>query len=442
MSENRYYPVVIVPGIGQSKVVETDDEGNVLRTVWPLQIDSEKLIETLKGPFIKMVLLRKDSGFSDAAAQAALEAMEGMAVNPDGSMRHTLRAVTYPYPLSECSADEKRYINKMAPVEKLSATVGEENIFFFAFNSFGMPYQIAEELHAFVDMVKTRTGSDKVNFLPLSLGGAVFTAYMDRYGTDEIHRVVYMVPALQGTRTISDLFGKRLHPEHIGSLLELLVGGGVTKRMGAVMGLLPEGVLPKTAEKVVDTLLDAMFTGSGNMWACLPPETYDALADTYLSDEAHASLREQTDRYHAAQAALPQTLKTLQANGVGVYICACYGLKLPEALLSAGECSSDGVIHIASASLGATAAVPGQTLTDAQINDRAYLSPDGALDASTGALPDNTWYFANQYHDSIAYNDTALAVAFRALSDESFTDVRSDPALGQFHTQQDNRENG
>lgn len=442
MSEQTYYPVVIVPGIGQSKVVEVNEAGEALRTVWPLSFDTGALIDKMKGPFMKMMLFRRDGGFSDAAAEAVADAADGIASNPDGSMKHTLRAVTYPYPLSECTADEKRYIYKMAPVQSLGETLGEDRIFFFAYNSFGMPYEIAADLRAFVDMVRERTGSDKVSFLPLSLGGAMLTAYLDAYGAADIYRIVYMVPALQGTRTISDVFRKDLRPGHFASVLEQLVGGGTAQKLGAVFSMLPEGVGEKTADKVTDALLKTILTGSGAMWACLPPEYYTDLAETYLADGAHAALRAQTDRFHKAQTALRDTLQALSAQGVGIYICACYGLKLAEALGSAGACSSDGVIHIESASLGATAAVPGETLPEDKIRSRAYLSPDGALDASTGAFPDSTWYFAGQYHDSIAYNDTALEVARRALSDESFTDIRSDPALGQFQPKQDNRDRG
>ena len=305
-----------------------------------------------------------------------------------------------------------------------------------------MPYEIAADLREYMESVKQRTGSEKINFLPLSLGGAMLTAYLDAYGAADIHRIVYIVPALQGTRTISDLFRKDLVPGHFGSMLEFLAGKSTAETMNKVFPLLPEGVAEKTADKAMDALLRTVLTCSGAMWACLPPEYYEALAAQYLADPAHAALRAQTDRYFAAQKALPDTLKGLAAQGIGIYICACYGLKLAEALGSANSCSSDGMIHIESASLGATAAVPGQTLSEAQIKDRAYLSPDGALDASTGAFPNSTWYFAGQFHDSIAYNDTALTVALKALSDERFTDIGSDPALGQFHTRQDNRENG
>ena len=61
------------------------------------------------------------------------------------------------------------------------------------------------------------------------------------------------------------------------------------------------------------------------------------------------------------------------------------------------------------------------------------------MDASTGYLKDATWYFKDQFHDATAYNDTALEIAARVMSDDDFKDIFSDAALPQFGVAQDNR---
>ena len=200
---------------------------------------------------MKMVLFRKDAGFSDAAAETAREVIGGLATRPNGDMVRNLQAVTYMYPLSECTDDEKRYIYKMAPVQKLGTLIGEENIYFFAFNSFAKPYAVAKELRAFVDMVKQRTGSDKVNFLPLSLGGAMFTAYLDEYGSDDVHRIVYFVPALQGTVTVADVFQKNVDPSKADELLGSLLGGNNATTVKSVMSMMPSGVIPARLKSAI-----------------------------------------------------------------------------------------------------------------------------------------------------------------------------------------------
>ena len=61
------------------------------------------------------------------------------------------------------------------------------------------------------------------------------------------------------------------------------------------------------------------------------------------------------------------------------------------------------------------------------------------MDASTGYLKDATWYFKDQFHDATAYNDTALEIAKRVLSDDGFKDIFSDASLPQFGEASDNR---
>jgi len=439
MPENKFYPVIIVPGIGQSKVDQVDSSGNAVKRAWPLSFDTDKLMNKMKGPFMKMMLFRRDAGFTDAAVDLVKEAVSGVATNSDGSMRNTLRAVTYDYPLSECSDDEKRYINKMVPVTKLADTIGEENIFFMAYNSFEKPYTVAKHLSDFISSVKDKTGSEKVNILALSLGGAMLTAYIDEYGANNIHRIVYMIPALQGTKTISDIFNKNIRTDNVTELLNSVTNEKTAQSFSGILSMMPEGVFDKLADKALSALISEVLTGSAAMWACLPPEDYTAIADKYLGDKAHRALREETDRYHRAQDNLKSTLLSLQKDGIGIYICASFGLELIKALGSAEEFSSDGIINISSASLGAKAARPGQELSDAEINGSDHLSPGKNLDASFGAFPDSTWYFEDQFHDSIAYNDTALEIVRRALSDETFTDIYSDENLRQFNKKQDNR---
>lgn len=436
MSENKYFPVVIVPGIGQSKVEQLDENGKVVKRAWPLSFKTDSLMDKMKGPFMKMMLFRRDMGFTDAVAELVKDTVSGIATAPDGSMKQKLRTVTYNYPLSECSEDEKRYIIKMAPVKKLAEKIGEENIFFMAYNSFEKPYSVAKQLSDFIAYVKNKTGSDKVNILALSLGGAMLTAYLDEYGAGDIHRIVYMVPALQGSKTVTDIYNKNIKTDNPAELIKSMANEKTAQSVGGIISMMPEGVLDKLADKALSALIEDVLTGSGAIWALLPPEDYTELADKYIKNK---EFRKETDRYHSAQKNLKNTLLALQKEGVGIYICACFGMPLMKALGSADEYSSDGIINISSASLGSKAAKPGEELKESEINDKNYLSPNKNVDASFGAFPENTWYFEGQFHDSIAYNDTALGIAFMALSDENFKDIHSNENISQFNKKQDNR---
>ena len=438
MSDNRYTPCIVLPGIGQSKVELLNKKGEKIKMAWPLDVDTEALLGKLKAPMLKMMLFRKDAGFSDKVASLVAEAIDPVAINPDGTMKNNVRVVTYPR-LSDCTADEKRYIYKMVPMQKLTEVIGEENLYFFAFNSFGEPYKTARALDAFIQNVKAETGSDRVNLIPVSLGGALSTAYFDAYGAkNDVKRVLYFVAALEGTHLIADVMEKRLSADDPLSLLELFASKDAVEQLKGLTAMMPAGVMEAAMEKALDTLLTNTVCNCGMLWATVPPDRYEGLAIRYLSDTAHAPLRAMTDKYWHAQKNLRAMIAERQANGTEFFAVTGYNLRLLPVAAS-DKVSSDGIIHTASCSLGATVKPLGEFYTEAEAADNPYISPDRTVDASTGYLKDATWYFKDQFHDATAYNDTALEVAKRVLSDDSFTDIFSDASLPQFGVASDNR---
>ena len=97
--------------------------------------------------------------------------------------------------------------------------------------------------------------------------------------------------------------------------------------------------------------------------------------------------------------------------------------------------NGDGIVHVTSASMGATFAEPGKDLgvnyvpvgSNCNNPTHNHISPDGNADASTGLLPCTTWYFKNQDHEKPPYNDVALTMAFDIMTDENIYDVYSRP---------------
>jgi len=446
MSCNKHTPCVILPGIGQSKVELVNAGGEKIKMAWPLDVEGEDILEALKMPLAKMMLFRRDAGFSDKVKDIICGIADPIATLPDGSMKNTLRVVSYPRSLAECSADEKRYIYKMVPLQMLSERIGEENLFFFAYNSFGDTYEIAEELSAYIDMVKEKTGSDKVNLVPVSLGGALSTAYFQLFRhKKDIKRVMYFVAALGGSHLIADVMEKNIIPENGVSMIEMLMNREAAEKAGGFLKMLPDGVFEATVSKVLDGINETVLGNSMSMWGIIPPERYPALANRYLSDEKHKALREKADRFYEFRLHFPETVRELEAEGVEFFAICGYGLQL-LALAGSDKMSSDGIIHISSTSMGAKSAPLGETLGESDREGRhcneeahCHISPDKTIDASYGLWPEATWYFASQRHDDTAYNDKALGIAARVLSDDSFKNIYSDPEFPQFGVAHDNR---
>lgn len=446
MSEIKYTPCVILPGIGQSKVELLNKKGEKVSMAWPLDIEGEEVLGKLKSPLMKMMLFRRDAGFSDKVASVLEEIADPIASLPDGKMKNPLRVVDYPQSLKECTDDEKRYIYKMVPLQMLSEKIGEENLFFFSYNSFGDTYETAELLSEFIDMVKEKTGSDKVNLVPVSLGGALSLAYFQLFAhKNDVKRVMFFVAALEGSELIADVMGKQVKTENGLAMVEMLADAKTAESLGGLLKMMPAGVFETTIDKALDAIINTVLANSHSMWGIIPPHRYKELSEKYLSDKAHAVLKERADRFYEYRSNFKEHVKELEEKGIEFFAVCGYGLPL-LALVKSDKLSSDGIIQLSSTTLGALSAPLGEKLEvfpeeGRMCKDEAHshISPDGSVDASYGQWPERTWYFASQRHDDTAYNDTALSVAARVLSDDGFTDIYSDPGLPQFGVAQDNR---
>ncbi|MCQ2461873.1 MAG: hypothetical protein MJ177_00535 [Clostridia bacterium] len=131
-------PCIIIPGFGQSKA-DLYENGSRVRQVWPLKADIKAVTARIKAPYLKTVLTRRDSGFTKAVGELFAEVLEPLATDENGNMKHDLRAVTHPYPLSECPQKVRNYVHKLVPLAPLAREIGEEIIYFFAYNAFDDP---------------------------------------------------------------------------------------------------------------------------------------------------------------------------------------------------------------------------------------------------------------------------------------------------------------
>lgn len=436
---NKIIPTIIVPGIGQSKVDLIDDDGNRIGSSWPLHFDSEKLVKELKGPLMKMVLLRRDAGFTDKLAELLSEAVQPFACDNEGKKVMKCRVVSYPQSVKECTPEDRNYIYRMVPLESLGAEVGEENLYFFAFDAFVAPYENAALLDEFIQMVKEKTGSDKVNLVPVSLGGAVSVAYFDAYGhKGDVHRVLNFVAALDGSRIAGDIFTGRVNLDDIGSFLEFLIGpkGG---KITDMLKILPKDIPRKVADKLLLELMPGLLSKSLMMLSLIPLAQYEEAREKLLSGPEAEYRRQMADKYYNARKNYRNKIKELEENGVKFFSICGYGLPL-FSFIESKDFSSDTVINVSSTSIGATSTPVGETFPEDYVpanpdvpNAASYISPDRTIDATTCLLPDRTWFFRNQIHDDIAYNDVALEIAKRVLSDDSFDSVHADPAYPQFN---------
>lgn len=439
-----FYPTIVVPGIGDCKAFEVDEKGNRLRAAWPPDIDKaamEKLKKSLILPALRMIVLRHDLGFTKKTGEALAEALDTLASNPNGQYKHNIQVETFDDSLAECSEKDKSFIYRMLPLKPLAEEIGEDHMFYFAFAPIGNTFDTVERLRAFIKMVKEKTGHDKVNLAAVSLGATITTAYLDAYAADgDVNRVVGVVPAFDGSMSISDIMKGNIVTDDYETLFIELMGKKNAAKVMKVVKLLPKKVLHKFIETVVDSVVNTVIANSSTMWGLVPAHEYEQLSRKLISDPAHAKLKEETDRWFRARADFPALVAKAQKNGIDVFALCGYNVRLIKVVNSA-TVSSDMVVHSASESLRAHFAPLGETFgadykqqnTNCNNTAHNHINAQNDVDASVGAVPDRTWYWRNMEHEEAAVNKQLLNLMRILLKNNQLKDVYQDPAYPQFN---------
>ena len=392
-------PIIILPGIGQSIVNVVDANGNKVQSAFPPSIDAKAVIGDLKGDLLKMMLFRKDKGFSDKIAKIAGEAVAPLSTGPDGKPVMNTRAYAYNRPVSECTPDEKRHIYRMIPMEDLGEEAGEDNLFFFAYNPFGNLFDTADELNAYIAMVRERTGAEKVNLIAVSLSGVLLRAYMLRYGASELDKVVNVVSALDGTAVVADAYEKKLRTDDPIAMLKGM--GGKFAKLAELANMVPAEVMRNCIDKGYAVGAESLLLNCTIMWGAIPRGRFAPIFDTYLKGKGKPELEAEVREFNEYNQDFAARAKEAEEQyGVKFYQLCGFDRELVPVVDSV-KLSSDGMINLSSASFGTT-------------------DPEaGSGSCESGCVfPDRTWFFKNQQHDDIAWNDAALSLVKSILTGE------------------------
>lgn len=456
-ANSEYCPSVIIPGIFQSDVNIYGEDGKILKNsdgveyANPFFLDSttDMVVAAIRDALIPISALLvtqedKDNFAANAIAQTGGRLVFGKVLGRDenGDPLYDVRATKYGSTAS-CNEADKRYIFNQIPLQQYAQIAGEENLYFFSYFSFDNIKALARELYEYIQRVKAETGADKVNIVPISQGGTLSNALLEMYPEviNDLNRIVYIVPALDGANLVGDLFLNGLIDDDNSLYLELfpkLMGedqAWLAYLINMIIRIMPNADLNNILDIVVDSLINDYLKYTTCLWALVPSGYYEACADKFLSGEEDAELRAQTDWYYQAQLnSHANILKAVEA-GVEVFDIVDYNSEIYALVDSWDDTNGDGIIHLESTSMGATSlGVEKQLPADyVSVNSRCansahnHMDPRRIVDASTGLLPESTFYFYNQNHERTAANDVIIKLATQLLVDESFVSVHSYP---------------
>lgn len=469
-------PCVIVPGIGQSRAWLVDDNGHYIFNAngekincFPGNFDVQKILSDVAGPLAMSVSTQTDAGLSDALCASIENAFYMNKTDNNAVPCGNVKVETYPHSLAQCTEDELEYIFGCIPMERLGQTVGYDKMYYYAYNSFGNALDMIEDLYDFIQLVKQQTGKSKVNIIPISMGGALFGGLMELHPevADDLHRIVFVVPALNGSLIVSDIYQRQLtflDADYLYSdFLDGILGETNASAIEIAIRVLPKDVLMASLNKTVDMLLEKVLVNCTGLWMLVPNDQYDKCVQAVLSDSSKAEIKRQTDIYHKAQTNSNKNILEFMKKGVEVFDVLGYDVPLYNVGNSWNTQNADGVIHTYSTSIGATMANVGHKLPSGYTQQNPYctsanptdliqrfasptgnvvqcsdpshnhISPDRVVDASTGLLPDYTFYFDNQAHATANQNDIIMKLCCELVETDRIKNVYSDPNYPQFN---------
>lgn len=429
LERDEVYPTILIHGIGQAKTYMVDEDGNDVVdpsgekvTGWPIYFYVPTLVIKLIVPLVASLVTQKDCGLSKTAYNAVYDALDNIAYNEDGTPKNTFRVEGFDNrSVAECTEEEKETIYDHVPINDYAEKAGEENLYYFAYNSFGDMYQIVDALETLIEKAKKDTGKDKVNLLPISLGGAVSVAYVGEHPQGEdINKIVLVVPAADGSEIVGKIMLGQLDYSDAGlyrNMFTKLVGTDnyTGWLINIAIRVLPKQVVIGLLDAIASGLADSALARITTMWGLVPSSMYDELSEKYLTKGT--KFADDVERFHNAQVNYVSNLKNYEANGAKIYDICGYGLELYSLIDS--DSNSDKIIHSASTSLGATFSKVNETLPadykQQKYTNVDFISPDGQVDASTCAFPFTTWFFGNQDHEKLARNDVVISLASELL---------------------------
>ena len=478
-----YSPVIIVPGIMQSQTYVQDAEGNDLMTSdgFPLvegmdmsfMFDTVKVKQEIKDAvpsILKSIAMRDRDGLFDILIDIFDKSFRDHYFNPDGTRVNGVSVDEYWYSLEECKTTPDRsygyakgygtddygntlpttkyqnqydFIERQVNISAFCERAGYDHAYYYSYASFGNILETAEGLNEYIEMVKTQTGHDRVSIVFISLGGTIANTWLADYiNPDEIDRIVLAAAATDGSYLLSDLMddrstlgdGQVIYNDLIPNIVNLAAEEYMALAYlgNTIARAIPQEVfsdfLEEALARAIDEVLAKLMRNCQSMWALVPSAEYPAMAQKYISDEAHAKLKEQTDRYYNIQLGAKERIRSLNEQGVDIFCVTGYNLELPAAV-EHFRLSSDEIIQAASTSVGATFAEKGKPFDKnyTPAIDESYIDPERLVDAGTCALPDKTFFVKNQSHLKLqsAVNDV-IGLCVALLTDKSIKDARNE----------------
>lgn len=447
-------PVVLLQGYSGPDLAYADENGDPIfvdgkvQLAWPLNFDN--LASDIAALLADVTL--NDAEITTEIAKKIKEYLAPIGMNADGTSKNNL--VPYPSGAAATRASTliengmEEYIPESVVAGMAMEEVGAENVFGFTYDWRKSQVDYAKALDEYIQDVKEITGSDKVDLYGLSHGGQYGTTYLCMYGwKGDVRRAMFGNPATLGNTLCGSIFTGEYLDVPLDEIVEFIEHGfEYEKDWEWILKIITAEDLIAGANAVInDPDLWKGIVSIPSLWDFVPADYFESAIDyTGLNLSDNQKLYIDTVAYHEVIADndnVANTLKRLQNNGMQIGYVVGNGYTSPN-----GKYNSDILIdtHLSSGSYCAWANETFESdYTQANTNcnnpNHYHISPEFDIDASTGFLPDSTWYVRNQGHGMIMHDEYTKALVHDFLWG-NVKNVYSSKAYPQFNFSQNDGE--
>ncbi len=408
------YPVIVVRGMDFTGLYidyGTEKQHNCMG-----DIDIGGILKAV-GSALLTKLFKNDR---KAATHILIEELEkifgGYACNEDGSSKYNVGTEKLPGAIGNYPEFFDRVDYEFGITRTAAEKFGGDMVYYFNYDWRLDPMQTADEINETVETAMRDHNCDKVNLVNCSMGGLMSVAYMTKYGTDKINRLICLSSTWCGTYVTSDLLkGDVVIDENrlcnfllnlsdnfaLQALIKTLKFTGITK----LVTKLAMKFVTNNKDQVFDEFLGPIFGNMLPIWALVLPEDYDACIK-YMYERP--GTKEARADFIAKTAELQEMMKNRDAmiaqaveNGMEIAVAATYDSPVAP-VYERSYVNGDAALETPLMSGKATVAPFGETLENADTSSR-YVSPDKVCDTSTALYPDSTWLTRGAPHVSGSY---------------------------------------
>lgn len=458
LAAEKVTPVIIVSGMNAFPLTMTQTG----EQVWPIQTDS--IISVVKDnivPLTEFLVTRDWQNLGDEVIGDVYKALfEKVACNEKGESVYEIETRFFPESLDNYPAEFENApetVSEIGIAKSVMKEIGSDNVYYFNYDWRLSPMKHADDLNSFVEKVKTDKGVSEVTLIPCSMGGTVANAYLYKYGSDSVKKVIYTVSAIQGLSSVGEMFNRNIDVDvdtimnYIFSIQKDNLGMQILMALiNTLVDITPcitdfaDAFIDESLIELNDRIYDELMIDSmgkfPGWWALVPDEYYDSGKDIFFDGKIPASFETLIDSYHYnVQRNAKEIMQSATENGTEIYVLASYGF-VGAPYTDQAMTQTDGLIETHYQSGRALTMPIGETFgkgyeaagTVCSDDTHNHVSTDGIVDASTCFFPENTWFIKYNRHVGFPCDTDCEKLMLYLVTSDSYVTVHSNKKFPQF----------